>query len=113
MQVDLVDRITASFDSAEELIRALLDIARLDSRAFETNPGPVAIGRLFQRLAIDLQPLAATRGIDLRFVMSSETVLSDPVLLRQIAQNLITNALKYSAGRRCSSGSGTTATAAG
>ena len=96
VQVDLVGRITASFDSAEELIRALLDIARLDSRAFEANPGPVAIGRLFQRLAIDLQPLAAARGIDLRFVMSSETVLSDPVLLRQIAQNLIINALKYS-----------------
>ena len=103
-----------SFDSAEELIRALLDIARLDSRAFEANPGPVAIGRLFQRLAIDLQPLAAARGIDLRFVMSSEAVLSDPVLLRQIAQNLIINALKYSSGpkvrRRAAS---TTATAAG
>ena len=58
----------------------------------------MAISRLFQRLAIDLQPLAAQRGIDLRFVMSSETVLSDPVLLRQIAQNLIINALKYSDG---------------
>ena len=98
LQVDLVTRITASFDSAEELIRALLDIARLDSQAFEANPGPVSIGRLFQRLGIDLQPLAAQRGIDLRFVMSSETVRSDPMLLRQIAQNLITNALKYSVG---------------
>lgn len=100
MQTDLVGRITASFDSAEELIRALLDIARLDSQGFEANPGPVAIGRLFQRLTIDLQPLAAARGMDLRFVMSSESVLSDPVLLRQIAQNLIINALKYSTGRK-------------
>jgi signal transduction histidine kinase len=98
VQVDLVARITASFDSAEELIRALLDIARLDSQAFECNPAPVAIGRLLQRLAIDLQPTAAQRGIELRFVMSSETVLSDPMLLRQIAQNLIINALKYSDG---------------
>ena len=98
VQADLVQRVTASFESAEELIRALLDIARLDSQAFEADPGPVAISRLFQRLAIDLQPLAAARGIDLRFVMSSEAVLSDPVLLRQIAQNLIINALKYSTG---------------
>jgi len=58
----------------------------------------VAISRLFQRLAIDLHPLAAAREIDLRFVMSTEAVLSDPVLLRQIAQNLIINALKYSTG---------------
>ena len=100
MQTDLVGRITASFDSAEELIRALLDIARLDSQGFEANPGPVAIGRLFQRLTIDLQPLAAARRMDLRFVLSSESVLSDPVLLRQIAQNLIINALKYSTGRK-------------
>ena len=98
VQADLVGRISASLESAGELIRALLDIARLDSRAFKANPGPVSIGRLFQRLAIDLQPLAAARGIDLRFVMSSEAVLSDPVLLRQIAQNLIINALKYSTG---------------
>ena len=100
VQADLVERINASFESAGELIRALLDIARLDSRAFEANPEPVAIGRLFQRLAIDLQPLAAARGIDLRFVMSSAAVLSDPVLLRQIAQNLIINALKYSTGAK-------------
>ena len=98
VQADLCARVTASFESAEELIRALLDIARLDSQAFEANPAPVAIGRLFQRLAIDLQPLAAGRGLDLRFVMSSSAVLSDPVLLRQIAQNLIINALKYSTG---------------
>ena len=98
VQADLCARVTASFESAEELIRALLDIARLDSQAFEANPAPVAIGRLFQRLAIDLQPLAAGRGLDLRFVMSSSAVLSDPVLLRQIAQNLIINALKYSIG---------------
>jgi signal transduction histidine kinase/CheY-like chemotaxis protein len=98
VQADLVARVTASFESAEELIRALLDIARLDSQAFEANPAPMAIGRLFQRLAIDLQPLAAARGIDLRFVMSSSAVLSDAVLLRQIAQNLIINALKYSVG---------------
>lgn len=97
-QADLVGRITASLESAEELIRALLDIARLDSLAFRASPAPVAVGRLFERLAIDFAPLAAARGVELRFVMSSEAVLSDPVLLRQIAQNLISNALKYSVG---------------
>ncbi len=100
VQADLVSRVIAAFESAEELIRALLDIGRLDSQAFEANPAPVAISRLFQRLAIDMLPLAAARGIDLRFVASSQAVVSDPVLLRQIAQNLITNALKYSTGAK-------------
>lgn len=98
MQRDLVSHLTATVDSAEELIRALSDIARLDSRSLRMNRGPVAIWRLFRRLIIDMQPLANARGIDLRFVASGATVDSDPVFLRQIAQNLIANALKYTTG---------------
>lgn len=98
MQRDLVSHLTATIDSAEELIRALSNIAKLDSRSFRTNLAPIAMGRLFRRLIIDTQPLAASRRIDLRFVASGVTVLSDGVYLRQIAQNLITNALKYTTG---------------
>lgn len=100
MQRDLVSYLTASIDSAEELIRALSNIAKLDSHSFRTNLAPIAMGRLFRRLIIDTQPLAASRRIDLRFVGSGATVLSDGVYLRQIAQNLITNALKYTTGRK-------------
>ncbi|MFT4151837.1 MAG: ATP-binding protein [Paracoccaceae bacterium] len=98
LQRDLVSHLTATIDSAEELIRALSNIAKLDSRMFQMNPAPVAIGRLFRRLIIDMQPLATSRGIDLRFAASSATVESDPVYLRQIVQNLIGNALKYTTG---------------
>lgn len=100
LQRDLVSHLTATFDSAEELIRALSDIARFDSRSFRMNPAPMALSRLFRRLIIDMQPLANSRGIDLRFVASAATVESDPVYLRQIAQNLITNALKYTTGKK-------------
>lgn len=90
---DLVDRIGANFDSAEELIRVLLEIARLDSQKLQITTSPVSLGRLFRRLASDMQ--AQSAGLDLRFVPSSKMVLSDPVYLRRIAQNLISNALKY------------------
>lgn len=100
MQGALVGHLSTTIDSAEELIRALSDIARLDSHSFQMNPAPVAISRLFRRLIVDMQPLATSRGVDLRFVPSSVTVESDPVYLRQIAQNLITNALKYTTGAK-------------
>lgn len=99
-QSELVNTITATLDSAGELIDALSNIARLDSSKFETNQGPLAIGRLFRKLEIDTRPLAQARDIDLRFVPSGLTVQSDPVYLRQIAQNLIANALKYTTGRK-------------
>lgn len=94
-QRQMIESIEANFDSAEELIHDLLDIARLDSRTPVVKPAPVSIGRLFQRLASDMQALSVARGIGLTFVTSSLTVQSDPIYLRRIAQNLITNALKY------------------
>lgn len=99
-QSDLVAHLTATIDSAEELIRALSNIAKLDSQKFEMNPSPVSVGRLFRRLIIDMQVLATSRNIDLRFASSTVTVESDPVYLRQIAQNLIANALKYTTGSK-------------
>ena len=95
LQQDLIGRISDNFDSAEELIHTLLEIAQLDSRQLEINLGPVSLGRLFQRLSTDLQAQAEARGLDLRFVPSSRVVLSDPAYLRRIALNLVSNALKY------------------
>ncbi|MBV0892104.1 response regulator [Paracoccus sp. Z118] len=99
-QRDLVSHLIATIDSADELIQALSNIARLDSQNFQMHMAPVAMGRLFRRLLIDLQPLANARGIDLRFVPTRAAVESDPVYLRQIVQNLIANALKYTSGSR-------------
>ncbi|MFD1914403.1 hybrid sensor histidine kinase/response regulator [Halodurantibacterium flavum] len=94
-QAEVVGRINTAFDSAEELIRALLDISRLDSRALEVTPEPVDLGQLLLRLAVDFEGQARARGLDLRCVPSSAIVESSPVYLRSIAQNLLSNAIKY------------------
>lgn len=99
-QTDIVSHLTGTIESAEELISALSQIARLDSRTFQMEKAPVSIARLFRRLELDLRPLATQRGVDLRFVASGITVQSDPIYLRQIAQNLIANALKYTDGQK-------------
>lgn len=100
IQRNLVSHLTGTIDSAEELILALSNIAKLDSSYLQMNPVPVAMSRLFRRLIVDMQPLASSRRIDLRFTRTSAVVESDPIFLRQIAQNLIANALKYTTGRK-------------
>lgn len=100
MHRNLVSHIATTIDSAEELIHALANIAKLDSNSLRMNPAPVSISRLFRRLIIDMQLLASDRNVDLRFVPSRVTVKSDPIYLRQIAQNLIANALKYTTGKK-------------
>ena len=94
-QTDLVKRLGNAFESVEELIRAVLDISRLDSQRIEFNRKAVSLDALFDRLRVEFEAPAAARGLRLRFVRSSLAVDSDPVFLRRIAQNLVSNAIKY------------------
>jgi signal transduction histidine kinase/CheY-like chemotaxis protein len=94
-QADLVKRLGNAFESVEELIRAVLDISRLDSQRIEFNRKPVSLNALFDRLRDEFDAPAAARGLQLRFARSSLAVNSDPVFLRRIAQNLVSNAIKY------------------
>jgi signal transduction histidine kinase len=94
-QSDLVKRLGNAFESVEELIRAVLDISRLDSQRIEFNRKPVSLNALFERLRDEFEAPAAARGLRLRFARSSLAVDSDPVFLRRIAQNLVSNAIKY------------------
>ncbi|MFB2533312.1 hybrid sensor histidine kinase/response regulator [Paracoccus sp. p4-l81] len=94
-QGDLVARLASAFGLVEELMHAVLDIARLDSQRIEFNRRPVALRDLFQRLNAEFQHVAHERGLELRFAQSSVRVDSDPTFLFRIAQNLVSNALKY------------------
>ncbi|KGJ05344.1 ATPase [Paracoccus halophilus] len=94
-QSELAQRLSGAFDSVEELMHAVLDISRLDSQRIEFQRKPVDLAALFRRLAIEYAPMAESKGLRLSFVPSSAVVESDPVFLRRIAQNLISNAIKY------------------
>ncbi|MDP5306545.1 ATP-binding response regulator [Paracoccus spongiarum] len=94
-QRELTDRLSGAFESVEQLMHAVLDISRLDSQRIEFHRQPVPLGELFRRLAAEYAPLAEEKGLRLSFVPTDAVVESDPVFLRRIAQNLVSNAIKY------------------
>ena len=96
-QRELTGRLSGAFESVEELMHAVLDISRLDSQRIEFHRKPVALDDLFRRLATEYAPLAEAKGLRLGFAPTSAVVDSDPVFLRRIAQNLVSNAIKYTA----------------
>lgn len=96
-QQEIVGRLSGAFESVEQLMHAVLDIARLDSQRIEFDRKPVEMDRLFTRLADEYGPMAEAKGLRLHFAPTSAMVESDPVFLRRIAQNLISNAIKYTA----------------
>ncbi|MCF3974284.1 ATP-binding response regulator [Paracoccus salsus] len=94
-QQELTQRLSGAFESVEQLMHAVLDISRLDSQRIEFDRQPVPLGELFRRLAAEYAPLAEAKGLRLSFVATDLVVESDPVFLRRIAQNLVSNAIKY------------------
>lgn len=93
----LADQVDAGMRAAEELLDGLLDISRLDSGVMVAEKGPVALSLLFESLRAQFAPLAAARGLALRVVPTRLGVISDRRLLRRVLQNLVANAIRYTA----------------
>ena len=93
----LANQVDAGMRAAEELLDGLLDISRLDSGVMVSEPAPMALAPMLDSLRAQFVPLAAARGLDLRVVNSRLAVVSDRRLLRRVLQNLIANAIRYTA----------------
>ncbi len=91
----LVRQVERSLETMEDLLRTLLDISRLDAGVVQPEIVDVNLETLFSSLRSDFQPIAATKGLSLRFRPVTLAVRSDRTLLRRILQNILSNALRY------------------
>jgi signal transduction histidine kinase/CheY-like chemotaxis protein len=91
----LVTQTEHSLETVERLLRALLDISKLDAGVMRPHIGGLALQKILESLQIDFSPTAEARGLELRVVPSSFFVRSDAVLIHRILQNFVSNALRY------------------
>lgn len=91
----LIEQVDRSLLTLENLLRTLLDISKLDAGVLKPEVRPIPICSLFDPLRDEFAPLAAKRGLSLTILPSSFAVISDPLMLRRILQNLLANALRY------------------
>ncbi len=88
-------------DSSEHLlalVNSLLDFYRLDINKIEVNRVAFCPAQLFEAIRAGFAASAAARGLDLRFETgegAARTVEGDAFHIRQIADNLLSNALKF------------------
>ncbi|MCB1389123.1 MAG: PAS-domain containing protein [Rhodobacteraceae bacterium] len=95
--LEALGKTRSALQSVETILDALLDISRLESGRLAVRPQTVPLGPLLARLAEEFAPVAQERGLTLRLRASDAVVVSDPTWLRRILQNLIGNALRYTA----------------
>jgi signal transduction histidine kinase len=91
----LVEQVDRSLVTLEDLLRSLLDIAKLDAGALRPEMRAISIASLFDPLYREFAPIAAKHGLRLAICPSSLAVVSDAMMLRRILQNLLANALRY------------------
>lgn len=99
-QAELVRAIDGAIGSADTLLRALLDVSRLDAGGVVPKVERFALGALIEELAVQFRPLAAERGLVLASHPGAFSVATDRSLLRSILQNFLSNAVRYSADGR-------------
>ena len=91
----LVHRVESAIAAAEDLLRALLDISKLDAGGVKPRPEPVDLRAFLTDLTDSFRPLAEEKGLTLRLGPVPGTVETDPALLRSVMQNFLTNAVRY------------------
>lgn len=87
-------------DSLMRLVNELLDWSQLESGAVAIDASPVVLADFIRHLAGLFRPATEARGVELRFELAPETppiVITDPLRLRQILSNLLSNAAKFTA----------------
>jgi two-component system, sensor histidine kinase len=92
---EVFDKLDQAIGSMDSLFNSLLDVYRLDSGVLKVRPRLFALRELIRSLEAEFRGEAQSRGLRLRFAPTAKVAHCDPVLLRRILANLISNALRY------------------
>ena len=79
----------------QDVINDILDFSRLESGKVTLNPATVDLSMIEETLRSVLAPAANKKNLELTIDLPSGRVVTDPGRLRQIAVNLMGNAIKF------------------
>ncbi|HSV84817.1 MAG TPA: ATP-binding protein [Ramlibacter sp.] len=97
-QQHYVEGMRASGRHLLSIINDILDFSRIESGRLELEDIDFALPEVLERLRSLVHPLAVERGLALEIVLSPhspQTLRGDPLRIRQVLLNLVSNAIKF------------------
>ncbi len=91
----IAPKIMQSTQAVNELFDCLFDLARLDANAVTVNWQSVNLPALVSELELQYAPIARHKGLLLRTHVVDAQAMSDPVLLKRLLGNLLSNAVRH------------------
>jgi two-component system, NarL family, capsular synthesis sensor histidine kinase RcsC len=102
-QRERLDRIRLSADALLGIISDVLDFSRIEAGQLDIDPTPFELRPLIEQAALLFAPAAQRKGVKLYFSIDpilSASYVSDVHRLRQILNNLLGNAVKFTESGR-------------
>ena len=92
-----IGQIARSADQLLNLINDVLDLSKIEAGRLDLSIEPIDIGSIAKQVADTLAPQASVKGIKLTIDIASsmKDIEADPVRIRQILLNLVSNAVKF------------------
>lgn len=91
----LISQVDRSLQTIEELLRTLFDISKLDARVSVPDICRFSADRIIRGLHADFSSVANQKNLKIKVFSLPLIVSTDPIFLRRILQNLVSNALRY------------------
>lgn len=97
---EFVGYITSGGRRLLQTLNSVLDLAKLEAGEWEMSREPVDLGSVLEEMVPLFEPQAREAGLTFRVVGADENVRAraDGEAIRRIAQNLISNAIKFTEG---------------
>lgn len=90
-----LENVSICVNSLREMFDKILNISRLESGLVEPKIEDFPVDRVLRQVTNEYAPLAMDNKISLKYISSSITIRSDPVLIHRILSNLVCNSIRY------------------
>lgn len=96
-QAEYLDKIVESFDGLQRVINDILDFSKIDADKLVIERTELDLAKVLRSVADNHQAAVDRKGLALKVMMphADEVLVGDPVRLKQVLNNLVSNAIKF------------------